>query len=67
MVHDWNEHDDGEGVEVVEDIVRNTVRGQGGGLGIGSSTKTTIINLLNWEEEEDCASCHSTANIVNLR
>jgi hypothetical protein len=71
VVHDWDEDDDCKRVEIVEDIVGNSVGGQRGRLSICGSTQTSIINLLDGEEEENstgshCATRHPRPGILSV-
>jgi hypothetical protein len=65
VVQDRNEDDNGERVEVVEHIIGNTIRGEGCGLSVCCSPETSIVDLLNGEEEEDSTSAHCPSRIIN--
>lgn len=57
--------DNGDGVEVVEQIVGDTVSPHTGGEGVGSSTEGTVVDVVDGKEEEDTASLEGTADILN--
>jgi hypothetical protein len=67
VVHDRDENDDCKRVEIIEDIVGNSVGGQRGRLSICGSTQTSIINLLDGEEEEDSTGSHCATDILDLK
>ncbi|MCV5126703.1 hypothetical protein OFB58_25305, partial [Escherichia coli] len=57
--------DDSDGVEVVEQIVGNTVGPHTGREGVGRSAESTVVDVVDGKEEEDAASLESTADILN--
>jgi len=65
VVEDWRADDDGEGVEVVDDVVGDTVGGEHGGESVGSATESVVVDVLKGEEAEDSGSLESTANVFN--
>jgi hypothetical protein len=65
MIHDWDQDYNSKWVEVIEDVVRDTIGSQRSRLGVGSRTETTIVDLLDGEKEENCASSHSATGVLN--
>jgi len=53
MVQEGNEYDDGEWVEIVEDIVGNTVGNESRRLEVRCCTKTSVVDVGNGVEEEN--------------
>lgn len=53
MIHDGRDDDNRHGVEVIEEIVRNTVSLHTGSKGVGGSTKGTVVDVVDGEEAKD--------------
>lgn len=65
MVHDRDENDDGKRVEIIKDIVGHAVRCERRRLSVGSSTETTVVDLLDGEKQEDGTCAHGSSDILN--
>lgn len=52
MVEEWDEADDGQWVEVVEDVVGHTIRDESSGLKVGCCAESTVIDVGNGVEQE---------------
>jgi hypothetical protein len=65
VVQNGSHHDNGQGVEVADNIVGNTVGGEHGGQVRGSRTDTVVVQVLDGEETEDTSSLESTADILD--
>jgi hypothetical protein len=63
--NEWLTDDDSDGVKVVQKIVGNTVGVHTSCQGVGSSTKTTIVDIKDGLEKEDTAGLEGAANIVD--
>lgn len=57
---------DREGVEVVDDVVGDTVCGQHGGKRIGCSSKAVVVNGLKGEEAEHASSLESSLDLLDV-
>ena len=65
VVDDWDHDDDGNGVEVLDDIVGDTVTGHGGGLNRKVTGHLVVGQEEDGQEEEDLAGHQTTANLVD--
>lgn len=65
VVEDGSHEDDGERVEVADNVVGDTVGGEHGGQVRSSGTDTVVVEVLDREETEDTSSLESTADILN--
>jgi len=65
VVQNGGHEDNGEGVEVADNVVGDTVGGEHGGQVRGSGTDTIVVEILDGEEAEDTSGLESTANILN--
>lgn len=61
-----NEDDNGQGVEVAEEIVGCTCGYHGCTLGGGDGTNTTVVDVVDGEVEEDGASLEGPDDIVDI-
>lgn len=65
VIDDGDHEDDGDGVEVLDNIVGNTVELEGGGLGGQVSGHLVVGEEEDGEEEEDLAGHETTADFVD--
>jgi hypothetical protein len=66
MIHDWDKNDDRERIEVIKHVVGNSVRGQRSRLSVSCCPQSSVVDLLNGEEEKNGTSSHCTTDIFNL-
>lgn len=65
VVQNGSHQDNGQGVEVADNVVGDTVGGEHGGQVGGSGTDTVVVKVLDGEETEDTSSLESTANVLD--
>lgn len=64
-IHDGDHNDEGEGVEVGEDVVGDTADFHGGGLGDEVVVDLVVAEPVKWVVHEDGASSETTAKLIN--
>lgn len=65
MGEDGDSNDDGQGVEVAEQVIGSTMGRHGPGLRGGDGTDTAIVDVVDGEVEEDGASLDGADDIIN--
>lgn len=65
VVENGGHQDDGERVEVGNNVVGNTVGGKHSGEVRGSGTDTVVVEVLDGEEAEDTSGLECAADILN--
>lgn len=65
VIDDGNHDDNGDGVQVLDDIVGDTVEDHGGGLGGQVTGHLVVGQVEDGEVEEDLAGHETTADFVN--
>jgi hypothetical protein len=65
VVENGGHQDNGQRVEVADDIVGDTVGGEHGGQVRSGRTDTVVVEVLDGEETEDTSSLESTADILD--
>lgn len=65
IVQDWCHEDDGERVEVADNVVWDAVRGKHGTQSVAGSFESTVVQVLERKKAEDASSLKCTSNINN--